>query len=154
MKKVIATLLLFTLIFGVSSCGTANDDTLCADVTVDTLEETMKVIIGDTTLEATLVDNSSSKALVELLNDGPITIDMMDYGNMEKVGGLGSTLPTNDERITAQPCDIILYQANAIVIYYEPNTWSFTKLGTINGVTKSELKDILGDGNVTVTLSL
>jgi hypothetical protein len=40
------------------------------------------------------------------------------------------------------------------VIFYEPNTWSYTRLGKINGVTQSELKTILGSGNVTVTLSV
>jgi chitodextrinase len=73
---------------------------------------------------------------------------------MEKVGGLGKTLPTNDERITTEPGDLILYQGNALVIYYAPNTWTFTRLGKITGVTGEELKTILGNGNVTVTLSL
>jgi hypothetical protein len=40
------------------------------------------------------------------------------------------------------------------VIFYAPNTWSYTSLGKINDVTQAELKNILGNGNVTVTLSL
>jgi hypothetical protein len=115
---------------------------------------TMKIIVGNRELTATLAQNSSTEALKELLKAGPLTIDMRDYGNMEKVGGLGKDLPANDERITTAPGDLILYQGNALVIYYAPNTWTFTRLGKINDVTGEELKTILGKGNVTVTLSL
>jgi hypothetical protein len=115
---------------------------------------TMNITVGNRELTATLAQNSSTEALKELLKAGPITIQMHDYGNMEKVGGLGKSLPTNDERITTAPGDLILYQGNALVIYYAPNTWSFTRLGKITGVTGEELKTILGKGNVTVTLSL
>jgi hypothetical protein len=113
---------------------------------------TMKITIGNRELTATLVQNSSTEALKELLKAGPITIQMRDYGNMEKVGGLGRDLPTNDERITTEPGDLILYQGNSFVIYYAPNTWSFTRLGKINNVTREELKRILGAGDVTVIL--
>ncbi len=130
------------------------DDVVDSVIDNEELGSTMKIYVGDTVLNATLVDNSSTEALKELLAEKPLVIDMVDYGNMEKVGGLGTSLPTNNQQITAQPCDIILYQGNALVIYYEPNSWNFTKLGTIQGVTKQELKSILGEGNVTVTLTL
>jgi hypothetical protein len=115
---------------------------------------TMKITVGNRELIATLVANSSTEALKEWLKTGPVTVDMRDYGNMEKVGSFGRNLPTNDERITTEPGDLILYQGNQFVIYYAPNTWSFTRLGKINGITQEELKRKLGNGNVTVTLSL
>ena len=114
----------------------------------------MNITIGETVLTATLVENSSTEALKEMLSAGPITINMRDYGSMEKVGSLGADLPRNDEQITTEAGDIILYQGNAFVIYYAPNSWNFTRLGKVNDVTGEELKDILGDGNVTITLSL
>jgi hypothetical protein len=40
------------------------------------------------------------------------------------------------------------------VIYYAPNTWTFTRLGKINDVTQEELKMALGEGDVTVTLEM
>ncbi len=110
--------------------------------------------IGGTALTATLADNSSSEALRNLLKNGPLTIDMSDYGNFEKAGPLGATLPRNDEQITTSAGDIILYQGDKITIYYAQNTWNFTRLGKIDGVTAEELKEILGPGNVSVTLSL
>lgn len=109
--------------------------------------------IGDQKLTATLAENSSAAALEELLAQRPLTISMQDYANMEKVGGIGTSLPRNDEQITTEPGDLILYQGNAFVIYYAPNSWNFTRLGKIDGVTADELKSILGSGSVQVTLS-
>jgi hypothetical protein len=114
----------------------------------------MNINIGDVVLTATLVENSSVDALKEALSEGPITVNMRDYGSMEKVGSLGMDLPRNDEQITTEAGDIILYQGSAIVIYYAPNSWNFTRLGKIHNVSTEELREILGDGNVTITLSL
>ena len=76
------------------------------------------------------------------------------YGNFEKVGPLGQSLPTNNQQITTEAGDIILYQGNQITIYYDRNSWNFTRLGKINGVTSQQLRDILGSGDVSVTFSL
>jgi len=114
----------------------------------------MNIQIGERVLTATLAENSSAEALKEALAEGPITINMRDYENMEKVGSLSMDLPRNDEQITAEAGDIILFQGSAFVIYYAPNSWNFTRLGKIDDVTAEELKEILGDGNVTITLSL
>lgn len=103
---------------------------------------------------ATLEDNSSSAALIELLKKEPLTIAMQDYGSMEKVGNIGTSLPRNDEQITTEPGDIILYQGSALVIYYEPNSWNFTRLGKIDNLSQSELKTLLGKGDVTVKIEL
>ncbi|MGI6216370.1 MAG: cyclophilin-like fold protein [Coriobacteriales bacterium] len=110
--------------------------------------------VNGTTLTAALADNSSAEALKELLADGSITLKMRDYANMEKVGSFGRSLPTNDEHIDTEAGDLILYQGNQLVIYYAPNSWSFTRLGKIEDVTASELKEILGNGKVEVTLAL
>ena len=119
---------------------------------VEKSDNKLKISVNGTELTATLEDNSSAKALSELLKQGNITVDMSDYGNFEKVGNLPQSLPQNDESITTVPGDIILYQGNKITIYYAENTWDFTKLGHIDNITQDELKTILGDGNVTVTL--
>ncbi|MDE7406399.1 MAG: hypothetical protein K2M89_05970 [Clostridiales bacterium] len=110
--------------------------------------------IGNTTLAATLEDNTATAALKERLKTSPITIEMSDYGGFEKVGGLGFDLPTSNEQITTQPCDFVLYQGNQLVIFYGSNSWSYTRLGKITGVTSAQLKTVLGNGSVSVTLSL
>lgn len=111
--------------------------------------------IGDTaTLTADLAENSSSSALLKLLESGPVTIDMHDYANMEKVGSLPESLPRNDTYFTTRPGDLVLYLGNQLVIYYDTNSYEFTYLGKINGnYTGPQLKSILGDKNVTITLS-
>lgn len=114
----------------------------------------INITIGKHILTATMVDNSTTQALIEKLSAGPISIAMKDYAKMEKVGTLGFHLPRNDEQITTDAGDLILYQGNAFVIYYEPNAWNLTRIGKINNVTKNELKQILGNGKVTVELSL
>ena len=115
---------------------------------------TIRLKTGGKTFTATLVDNSSTRALKALLAGGDLTIEMEDYARMEKVGPIGATLPRNDEQISTVPGDLILYQGRYFVIYYGRNSYSLTRLGKIDNVTESELKAALGDGDVTVTLSL
>ncbi len=117
-------------------------------------EDKIKIEVGDYTLTATLSDNSSAKAFVQLLSKGKLTVEMSDYGDFEKVGPLGTTLPRNDTYITTEPGDLILYQGNNITIYYDVNSWTFTKLGKIDGISSSELRDILGKGDITAVFSL
>ena len=95
-------------------------------------------------------DNDSVKALKNLAKDG-LTINMSKYGGFEQVGSIGSTLPSADTRITTNPGDIVLYSSNQIVLFYDSNTWSYTKLGHIN-LSKSELTDLLGDEDVVITI--
>ena len=118
-------------------------------------EETMIYAhIGDRTLTIRPADNSSAEAFAALLEEGDLTVDMRDYGGFEKVGPLGTSLVTNDERITTEPGDVILYQGNQITIYYDVNTWTFTRLGRVEGLTPEELRDALGDGDPTAVFSL
>lgn len=90
------------------------------------------------------------------LAQGSVDIRMDDYGDMEKVGSLGFSLPRNDRQTTTAPGDLILYQGNSFVIYYDTNSWNFTRLGKVDGVSsRNEMLDLLGGkGEVTVTLSL
>lgn len=114
----------------------------------------MNLQIGDTILTTTLADNSSARALAELLKKGPLTLSLEDYAGMEKVGPLGTSLPQNNERMVTAPGDIILYQGSSFVIYYGTNSWSLTRLGRIDDADEDQLCELLGDGAVTVTLSL
>ncbi len=98
--------------------------------------------------------NSSAEAFFEKIKKEPLTIKMQDYGSFEKVGDLPWELPTNDEKITTQPGDIILYQGNKLTIYYDENTWNFTKIGRIPEVDAKELREVLGTGDVTVEFSV
>ena len=117
-------------------------------------EMQLQIKIGDDVLTASLAENTSAQALADLLKDGSLTLELHDYGSFEKVGTLPETLPRNDEQIQTDFGDLILYQGNQFSIYYDKNAWSLTKLGHIENVTQEQLKSMLGDGNVTVELSV
>ncbi len=170
----IMALILIMLLLAVFSAGQAEDSSIkviseanapAASISVSedssaesgTKEGTNRIFyahINGKVLKILAADNSSADAFLELLKTGSITIDMHDYGSFEKVGPLGTTLPRNDEQITTEPGDVILYQGNQITIYYDVNNWSFTRLGKVQGLSQSELKEILGDENAVVTFSL
>lgn len=52
----------------------------------------INIQIGEHVLTATLVENSSTQALLEMLSEGPVNIKMSDYANMEKVGPFPKSL--------------------------------------------------------------
>lgn len=116
----------------------------------------IKLTVNGKFFTATLEKNSSAEALRQLLEKGDLSIRMNDYGDMEKVGSLGTSLPRNDRQTTTQPGDLILYLGNSFVIYYDTNSWNFTRLGRLDGVsTRQEVLELLGGkGDITVTLSV
>ena len=114
----------------------------------------MNIEVNGTNIQVKLYDNSSAQAVKELLRKGPLTIPMKDYANMEKFGSFGVQLPTNDEHITTEAGDVILSEGNLLVIYYAPNTWTFTRLGKVQNLSEAELKKVLGKGNITAILTL
>ena len=95
---------------------------------------------------------NSLDALVKMMENGPVTIQMSDYAGFEKVGALGTSLPTNNSQTTTQAGDIVLYQGNQIVLFYGSNSWSYTRLGKIDDLTG--WSEALGSGDVSVTFSL
>lgn len=115
-------------------------------------EMKMTVQVGESTFTATLEDNAAVDALVEMMEHGPVTIQMSDYAGFEKVGALGSSLPTSNRQTTTQAGDIALYQGNQIVLFYGSNSWSYTRLGKIDDLTG--WTETLGGGDVSVTFSL
>lgn len=115
-------------------------------------QNTFVVSVGGAAFNAAFAENSGAQALKELLAEGPMTLSMRDYGGFEKVGALGRSLPTSNAQITTQTGDIVLYQGNQIVIFYGPNSWSYTRLGRIADL--SGWAEALGSGDVEVTLSL
>ena len=106
----------------------------------DNSEEKLYLTINDTKISATLEKNSSANALKKL-SESDVVIEAHDYGNFEKVGSLGFTLPRrNDTQITTELGDLILYQGNQFTIYYDENSWNFTKLGHVDNMTQKDLK--------------
>ena len=45
--------------------------------------------------------------------------------------------------MTTQPGDIVLYSGNQLVIFFGSNSWSYTRLGHIEGLSTNELTTLL-----------
>ena len=137
MKKTILALILTLMV----SC-TANSQTK------------LYLTANGMTKTATFVQNEATAELITLLKKGPITLTMTENGGFEKVGNLPQSLTTSDVRQTAQSGDIMLYVGNVMCIFYGSNTWAYTKLGSLDNMTSSEIKEFLKGNPVTVNLSL
>ena len=113
------------------------------------------ITIDGQTQSATLVDNDATRELTAALQDAPITVSLND-NNFEIWGSLGISLTKSDQQITAAPGDIVLYNGSNICIFYDSNSWSYTRLGKIDGLSDSELRTFLKacENNISVTLSL
>lgn len=177
MKKSIMLLPAMLLLLGLSACASdtptesltetennsvtemEEENSTTESFTASEEEEAMKqsqfyIIAGDSAFTVDFAENSSTDALRELLKYGDLTIDMSDYGSFEKVGSIGQSLPCEDTQISTVVGDVMLYQGNQIVIFYGSNSWSYSRLGKINDVTKDDLLAAFGSGDVTVTVSL
>ena len=108
--------------------------------------------VNNHVLKVKLEDNSAAKALMNKLKKGDVTIHAEDYGGFEKVGDLGFSLPRSDKYITTSAGDIVLYEGDEISLFYNSNSWSYTKLGKVQNI--KDLKKILGTGDVKLVLSL
>ena len=51
--------------------------------------------------------------------------------------------PETDAQMTTQPGDIVLYSGNQLVIFFGSNSWSYTRLGQIEGLSTDELTTLL-----------
>lgn len=116
--------------------------------------ETMKMNVqaGESVFTAALEENEAVNAFVEMMEEAPVVIQMRDYSGFEKVGPLGTSLPSDDSQTNTQPGDIVLYNGNQIVLFYGSHSWSYTRLGKIDDLKGWE--DALGRGDVTVTFSV
>ena len=110
--------------------------------------------IGDTTVAVDWEENESVAALAELVKNKPLTIQMSMYGGFEQVGSLGTSLPRNDSQTTTAAGDIVLYSGNQIVVFYGSNSWAYTRLGHVTDRSAEQLKNMLGNTDVTLTLSV
>ncbi len=140
MKKIWIVLWVMVISFSLTACGEEN------------AVMNMNVQVGDTIFSATLEENVAVSALVEMMRESPVVLQMSDYSGFEKVGPLGTSLPADNSQTTTHAGDIVLYNGNQIVIFYGSNSWSYTRLGHIDDLTGWE--EALGNGDVTVTFSL
>ena len=127
---------------------TASEENKTADEENNDMEDSMRLLIGETEVPVTWEENASVEALKEL---SPVTIQMSMYGGFEQVGSIGQSIVRNDKQTKTSYGDIVLYSGDQIVIFYGSNSWSYTRLGHID-LTQQEMKDLLGGGDVSIML--
>ena len=116
-------------------------------------EPMMQMKINDTPVTVAWEDNESVSALKELAaND--LTIQMSMYGGFEQVGSIGQRLPSSDVQTSTSSGDIVLYSSNQLVVFYGSNSWAYTRLGHITDKTPEEMRTLLSNGDVTITISM
>lgn len=130
----------------------AAHETIQADKQEET--ESMLLRIGDTLVAVEWEDNASVQALRDLCSDAPLAIQMSMYGGFEQVGPIGTSLPRNDQQTTTGAGDVVLYSGNQIVVFYGSNSWAYTRLGHITDQDAAGMVELLGNANVTITISM
>ena len=75
--------------------------------------------------------------------NGAIEVSASRYGGFEQVGSLPQSFSRSDAQMTTQPGDIVLYSGNQLVIFFGSNSWSYTRLGHIEGLSTDELTTLL-----------
>ena len=121
-----------------------------------TMEQKMYITIGEETHTVTMEDNVGTRALIAALQTENIVYIAHDYGNFEKMGYIGQSLPTDNHQITTSAGDLVLYGGDNICIFYGSNSWSYTRIGKFDGLSADEVRRFVkaGEGEVNITLSL
>ena len=123
-----------------------------SDGNKSTTGKQMTIKIGPKVFAATLADNATATAFKAML---PLTVNMDDLNDNEKVIRLPDNLPTDDSnprRIEAG--DLMIWSSRSLVLFYKtfPTSYSYTRLGRIND--PAGLSAAVGAGSVTVTYEL
>lgn len=118
------------------------------DIVTDEMKGSIGLSIDGTRVPVTWEENASVDELKTLL---PLTVKMSMYGGFEQVGPVGRSIVSNDEQITTEAGDIVLYAGDRIVIFYGSNSWAYTKLGHIDQA-QEEMEKLLGQEDVEIQL--
>lgn len=116
--------------------------------------EAMKMWIGETAVSVTWEDNDAVRSLRDWIAQQPLTIGMSMYGGFEQVGPIGTDLPHDDAQTTTRAGDIVLYAGDQLVVFYGSNSWAYTRLGRVTDKTDAEMAELLGNGDVTITVAM
>ena len=116
-------------------------------------EESMQMRINGNPVTVAWENNDSVAALREMAKEG-LTIRMSMYGGFEQVGPIGRRLPSSDEQTSTSSGDIVLYSGDQLVVFYGSNSWAYTRMGHITDQNPEQMRELLGNGDVTITLTM
>ena len=113
----------------------------------------LQMKIGETAVMVEWEENASVQALEELCRKEALVIPMSMYGGFEQVGPIGTSLPHSDSQTTTAAGDLVLYSGNQLVVFYGSNSWAYTRLGHITDQSAEDMASLLGQGDVTITIT-
>lgn len=169
MKKLLSLFLFFTIGLAATACSRSSNNLPAPTPTAEesatpTPQESpesednsnmknLVLTVDGTELTVSWEDNQAVEELAEYVQEKDILVSTSRYGGFEQVGSLPQSFSSSDRQITTSPGDIVLYTSDQMVLFYGSNSWSYTKLGHIEGLTRQELTDLLGKDSVEVRLT-
>lgn len=120
---------------------------------IDTTEPMLFLTIDGTAVDIQW-ENNAAVAELSALAQNAITVNTSAYGGFEQVGSLPQRFSRSDVQMTTQPGDIVLYSGNQLVVFFGSNSWSYTKLGHINGLSSDELAALLDQEQTVIAFQI
>ena len=104
------------------------------------------VTLNGQAFDIELADNATAQAFAGML---PLSGTLSELNGNEKYIQVDETLPSNPTNPgTIEAGDVMLYQSNYIVVFYEthPSSYTYTRIGKISNT--AGLAEAVGAGNV------
>ena len=120
---------------------------------IDTTEPMLLLTIDGTAVDVQWENNAAVTELYALAQNA-ITVNTSAYGGFEQVGSLPQSFSRSDVQMTTHPGDIVLYSGNQLVVFFGSNSWSYTKLGHVSGLSADELTVLLDKEQTVIELQL
>lgn len=115
-------------------------------------EAALVLSVNGNELDVLWEDNETVKELLSYTQEKSIVVNTTRYGGFEQVGSLPQGFSRSDVQLTTEPGDIVLYSGDQLVLFFGSNSWSYTKLGHIEGLSQDELSELLGGGAAVIEI--
>ena len=116
-------------------------------------QETLLVLsVNGNKLNLCWENNETVKELLSYTQTESIVVNATRYGGFEQVGSLPQGFSRSDVQLTTEPGDIVLYSGDQLVLFFGSNSWSYTKLGHIEGLSQDSLSELLGGSSAVIEI--
>lgn len=168
MKKLTVLFILTCALLFLTACNqgeetaqTTQENTVSQSETDSLQEETTQMsqmnlvmTVNGVEVDVQWEKNDAVNDLISLSQNEEIVVNTTLYGGFEQVGVLPESLASKDTQMTAVSGDIMLYNSNQLVLFFGENSWSYTKLGHISGLSSDEITQMLNKDSAVVTVNI
>ena len=167
MGRIFSLIFVLSLLFGVAAC--ASESSLSEELPADSegescksaipqlsdsrweREETLRITVKGSVLEAKLYKNETAQAFASLL---PLTLEMSAMPH-EKYGYLPSRLPSSAKSVERiQAGDLMLWGNDCLVLFYESFSTSYSYTPVARIADCEGLAEVLGSGGAPIAFAL